>query len=1396
MRELAYILLGIAITAVIVPLFILLAHGLAYVSINPSRVHIPVNTGGGSSTFGKIIRKIFGKITIKGINYDKLGFNIPNKSILNETVFIVYGQPGSTYGYLTYFEVATYSTFKDGTWIVDKSGKYSTKLVSRCPYGICTTSCYTIEIVHSLNYLPHNGYPFIVRTRSGTGTILYNKWTNMLKGDVKTYSLCVYVPHPDLYKMFNIPLSSYKNISARLRIYLQISSTIRDILYRKFRPLLKGCRTLRCVIYRILQYIELHYTYTRYIEIPESVNPVKYLLHLSSINCLGANTLLVLTLRSFGIPARLVAGFVGSPYSERQEIKLYYAHAWSQVYVPNVGWVIVDATPGIAGEFINMLRTNTTNILRVNISRLDITSIPSKSTILGEIIGRDLTPGIYPLYVTYLDYYLSNNTWIRKKVGYYSCNEIDTLEMLIENNFIRSKYLTYSISLEEPLRYVPHIDYAIEAVPGSVNPESNEILSNGGEFFIIKSIKIDRNSIHYLLNIPLKTYSKIDVPEIFLELPNKDRLLLKKVAENITGGCRTLRCVVEQIYFYVIRQLNSANIVPEKSGRGSTVDIVRRILENENVTITSTREYFDIANTLVVLLLRAVGIPSRLAVGFQASVSRNVGVIRSYIVTWPQIYIPVGHGLWLDMPYQPLLALLVSGEMYYNNATLTIIRGGKWKCYTIYNPLIYTTTYASPSITVNGVPRDVNYRVYVSYSNGAIKYIRICLHAGKNAPLGHYTLVIKLLSNNPAEFYIDLLIKARTFIYIDKIYPKYVAPGSRFIVQGVLENDKGVPIPNMTVYIYVMNHKNGNIITTCIGRTLKNGTFRVECYVPQNEPKGRYYIEAVFKGSELYTKSRADPYIYVTNRPRVELEIPASCTMIGNSALLCLTNRDNLQIVIRGNERIIEKLEIRGYGDTRYSIGIENNKAVILLRDVRRDILTVEYPGSVEYSYFNLLLKIYKLNVATRLVNCSNKRNYICYRNSLIKIYFKNRIPGIAYRLYIYEKGPNETRIQRTVSRENYTISLRSLRPGTWRILIYTSPVPSIGQTQIILSRSLPTLRDPPLLRVIDLKNVEIFSRTIKIVSRIGLNDVHILYSIPLLLSFHVIISGKVVDYYTGRPVNATVCAYGRCVRVLKGEFSILVPLYRPIIDLYIYPLSKFYTRTRRNIAVPLLVFSAPFILYSVICGVLGFSVFKVYETVRKRRRRILIFYGSDRTRKVRGLIKFLDIGPEEPPVWGLNEPLHIEVEAYRESERVPEQLLRVRIDDIYSGIGRIHSIVFDREGEYTVELYVEDSKICDATIRVVDYRLEIGRIFKDVIEKNLGEDSRFLTPRQIMMKLVEKGVPYDIARRVVNIHEKVIYGGSRADRRTFLEFVTLIKYIDHKYNLAGVPQTEHRSST
>lgn len=106
-------------------------------------------------------------------------------------------------------------------------------------------------------------------------------------------------------------------------------------------------------------YLEANYEYTRNLPEIKGGNPVNsFLFETKKGHCEYYATSMVLMLRSVGVPARLVNGFLGGQwYGGYLAVRQGDAHAWVEVYIPDYGWVPFDPTPsGIERPPINAMR--------------------------------------------------------------------------------------------------------------------------------------------------------------------------------------------------------------------------------------------------------------------------------------------------------------------------------------------------------------------------------------------------------------------------------------------------------------------------------------------------------------------------------------------------------------------------------------------------------------------------------------------------------------------------------------------------------------------------------------------------------------------------------------------------------------------------------------------------------------------------------------------------------------------------------------------------------------------------------------------------------------------------------------------------------------------------------
>lgn len=91
------------------------------------------------------------------------------------------------------------------------------------------------------------------------------------------------------------------------------------------------------------------YRYSMDVETTKSAHPIEdFLFDRRTGYCEHFSTAMVIMLRSLGIPARLVTGFLASEWNSFGHyftVRQRDAHAWVEVYFPKSGWITMDPTP-------------------------------------------------------------------------------------------------------------------------------------------------------------------------------------------------------------------------------------------------------------------------------------------------------------------------------------------------------------------------------------------------------------------------------------------------------------------------------------------------------------------------------------------------------------------------------------------------------------------------------------------------------------------------------------------------------------------------------------------------------------------------------------------------------------------------------------------------------------------------------------------------------------------------------------------------------------------------------------------------------------------------------------------------------------------------------------------
>jgi protein-glutamine gamma-glutamyltransferase len=136
--------------------------------------------------------------------------------------------------------------------------------------------------------------------------------------------------------------------------YLGVSPELPPEFHRLAARILHPARTRVDRVEAVLAHLRSGYRYTRRLADPGSVEPLWYFLTRSRAgHCEYFASAMVLLLRAGGVPARVVTGFYGGAYNRFGDylmVRQGDAHAWVEVWYPQVGWLPYDPTPPAGRE--------------------------------------------------------------------------------------------------------------------------------------------------------------------------------------------------------------------------------------------------------------------------------------------------------------------------------------------------------------------------------------------------------------------------------------------------------------------------------------------------------------------------------------------------------------------------------------------------------------------------------------------------------------------------------------------------------------------------------------------------------------------------------------------------------------------------------------------------------------------------------------------------------------------------------------------------------------------------------------------------------------------------------------------------------------------------------------
>jgi transglutaminase-like putative cysteine protease len=107
-----------------------------------------------------------------------------------------------------------------------------------------------------------------------------------------------------------------------------------DPVLEALRP--KSGQPLADLVAAASEHINGHFEYAR--DVTLATSPIDDVLKLGKGVCQDFTHLMIAVLRSFGVPARYVSGYIHREHAESQ------SHAWCEAWLPGVGWLGVDPT--------------------------------------------------------------------------------------------------------------------------------------------------------------------------------------------------------------------------------------------------------------------------------------------------------------------------------------------------------------------------------------------------------------------------------------------------------------------------------------------------------------------------------------------------------------------------------------------------------------------------------------------------------------------------------------------------------------------------------------------------------------------------------------------------------------------------------------------------------------------------------------------------------------------------------------------------------------------------------------------------------------------------------------------------------------------------------------------
>lgn len=353
----------------------------------------------------------------RAVSYDFFGRKLPLGTRISEdetTVFMVEVSNPRARGFRYYWRGYSYDNYADGSWN-NTIEEYRSIRPSEWPLELPDWKArQKVDLVvdwqfnrSRLLYLP--GSPLEVSRPVqwiiddvGTGydgIVLFGE-TSIYKDE--TYEAQAWVSVPTALQLENAGQDYPEWVLER---YLQLPDDLSESFGELAREITDDLQNPLDKTLAITNYLRNTIEYAGEVNPPEGSDPLEWFLFESQQGfCNYYASAEVVLLRSIGIPARLVVGFVqGDRLEQNQfEVKLKHSHAWPEVFFPGIGWVefeptVIRTPPDLLYEDLSQIEIEPDNVQGLNDAALYLMQLERFENLLDEGVYDEITylPRIY-----------------------------------------------------------------------------------------------------------------------------------------------------------------------------------------------------------------------------------------------------------------------------------------------------------------------------------------------------------------------------------------------------------------------------------------------------------------------------------------------------------------------------------------------------------------------------------------------------------------------------------------------------------------------------------------------------------------------------------------------------------------------------------------------------------------------------------------------------------------------------------------------------------------------------------------------------------------------------------------------------------------------------------------